>query len=307
MNKRREHVALKAMPPSASAAARAARLAGGCISGVGLHSGLAARVRLRPAPPGAGITFVRTDLAGEPSVAARHWAVTDTTLSTTLGEGAASVATVEHLMAALCGSNVHDCRVEVDAPELPLLDGSAEPWLRVISEAGVAQGSAGGAAPAAPVRIRAPVRVEEGASWAFALPAASARLTVGIEFERHAPIGRQWASWAADGAGSSGVGSFAEEVAPARTFALHEQIAALREAGLIRGGTLENALVCDGSRWLNGPLRFANEPARHKLLDLMGDLALLGGGLPATHVVAFRASHRLHVRLAQAIAAAAVT
>ena len=126
---------------------------------------------------------------------------------------------------------------------------------------------------------------------------------MGIDFPGHLPIGRQWASWAPEEASTS-ADAFESEVAPARTFALAEQLESLRERGLIRGGSLDNALVCDAERWLNDtPPRFANEPARHKLLDLMGDISLLGGALPLAHIVAFRAGHRLHVALAEAIAA----
>lgn len=275
------------------------------VVGVGLHSGEMARVRLLPSSEH-GITFQRSDQRRAPPVVARPGAVVSTVLSTTLGlAGGATIATVEHLLAALCGLRVESCRVEVDAAELPVLDGSAAPWVSAIQRAGLKPLHEA----SSPVVVREPLWVEESGSWVAAVPAPSPRLTVGIEFE-HAPIGRQWASWTPEPATreqrgeGDGAASFVSEVAPARTFALHEQIPALREAGLIRGGSLDNALVCDTVRWLNGPLRFANEPARHKLLDLLGDLALLGGRLPQAHIVAFRASHKLHVRLAAAIEAA---
>ena len=290
------------------------------VVGTALHTGVTSSVRL--CPSNEGIQFVRTDLPGKPSIAADVSEVASTVLSTTIGHGEAQVSTVEHLMAALCGMGVRNCRVEVNATELPILDGSAAEWVAAIREAGLAPTAAAGRTDArgactryqhAPVRATRVVLVEEGDSWAIALPALSPRLTVGIDFPSHASIGRQWASWAPDemGCGSAFergaatiTDAFAIDVAPARTFALAEQLDALSERGLIRGGSLENALVCDASGWLNpSPLRFANEPARHKLLDLMGDLALLGGTLPLAHVVAFRAGHRLHVALAEAIAA----
>ena len=293
------------------------------VAGVGLHGGQHARVRLRPAVAGEGIHFVRTDLPTAPVIAARPSAVVSTALSTTIGDASSgvTVATVEHLMAALCGARVSACRVEVDAPELPVLDGSAAQWVHAIDAAGVsrlAASSAGAANGNDVISLAAPVRVQEGESWAVAFPSSSLRYSVGIDFASHAPIGRQWASWAPkpdspsgpgklDAAGAAvaatrgGVGSFEVEVAPARTFALQEQLSALHAAGLIKGGSLENALVCDAERWLNGPLRFVNEPARHKLLDLIGDLALLGSCLPRAHIVAYRPSHRLNIRLAQAI------
>eukprot|EP00908_Phaeocystis_cordata_P007901 Transcript_18573.p1 GENE.Transcript_18573~~Transcript_18573.p1 ORF type:complete len:318 (-),score=114.85 Transcript_18573:169-1122(-) len=265
------------------------------VSGVGLHTGAAVRVVARPATAAEGVYFVRSDRpGGEQRVAASPDSVTCTRLSTTLGDGDASVRTVEHLLAALCGAGVTACRVELDGPELPLLDGSAAPWLAAIHAAGVAPLAS--AAP--PARLRAPCWVHEGDSWVVALPAAAAQLAYGLDFPSHAAIGRQWFSW------EPHAGSFADEVAPARTFGLYEQLEALQAQGLIKGGTAESAIVCDRERWLTGPLRFANEPARHKLLDLVGDLALLGGQLPCAHVVAWKASHKLHVRLAQQILAA---
>ena len=294
------------------------------VAGVGLHGGQHARVRLRPAVAGEGIHFVRTDLPTAPVIAARPSAVVSTALSTTIGDASSggTVATIEHLMAALCGARVSACRVEVDAPELPVLDGSAAQWVHAINAAGVSRLAASSVSVGAAngndvISLAAPVRVQEGESWAVAFPSSSLRYSVGIDFSSHAPIGRQWASWApkpdspsgpgkldeagAAGAATRGVGSFEVEVAPARTFALHEQLPALHAAGLIKGGSLENALVCDAKRWLNGPLRFVNEPARHKLLDLIGDLALLGSCLPRAHIVSYRPSHRLNIRLAQAI------
>ena len=122
----------------------------------------------------------------------------------------------------------------------------------------------------------------------------------GIEFASHPPIGTQWCSWAPPNVCDGGA-SFAEQVAPARTFGLYEQLEGLREQGLIQGETAESALVCDRARWLNGPLRFDNEPARHKLLDLLGDLALLGA-LPRARIVAYKAGHRMHVALARKLA-----
>lgn len=281
------------------------------VGGVGLHSGVASRVKLRPAAASEGIHFVRTDLPqAKQQVRARLSAVASTELCTTLNAEGASVSTVEHLMAALCGMGIAACRVEVDAPELPILDGSAAPWVAAIREVGVTRAAAvGGGAPSdaldaaartAPATLSTPVWVEDSGSWAVATPALSPRLTVGLAFPSHPLIGRQWASWAP---GDNAVASFADDVAPARTFALAEQLDAMRSRGLIRGGSLENARVCDATRWINeDAARFANEPARHKLLDLIGDLALIGGGLPKAHVVTFKAGHGLHVALAKAIA-----
>jgi UDP-3-O-[3-hydroxymyristoyl] N-acetylglucosamine deacetylase len=149
------------------------------VSGIGLHTGASVRVVARPAEASEGVYFVRTDLGGEPRITASLNSVTDTRLSTTLGDGdganAASVRTVEHLLAALCGAGVSACRVEIDGPELPLLDGSAAPWVAAIFAAGVAPlAPAGGAAPLA-ARLKTPCWVHEGDAWVVALPADAAR------------------------------------------------------------------------------------------------------------------------------------
>ena len=263
------------------------------LSGVGLHSGATARVTVAPARAAEGIYFVRTDRrvgTAEIRIPASPRQVTSTRLSTTLGAGGSTVSTVEHFLAAACGTGVTACRVEVDGPELPLLDGSAMRWLTAIQAVGLSSL----ATPTRPIRLRSTCWVREDDAWIVALPAAEPQLAYGIEFRNHPPIGRQWFSWAPR------EGTFAEEVAPARTFGLYEQLEALRSQGLIRGATPDSAIVCDSEQWLTGPLRFVDEPARHKLLDLVGDLALLGT-LPCAHVVAWKASHRLHVELARQI------
>ncbi|MGD1905297.1 MAG: UDP-3-O-acyl-N-acetylglucosamine deacetylase [Leptolyngbyaceae cyanobacterium] len=259
--------------------------------GVGLHSGQETTVRILPAPEQAGRYFVRTDLPNTPKIPAHVSAVRQTLLSTELANGEATVRTVEHLLAALITSGVSNARIEIDGPEVPLLDGSALLWARAIAQAGVqAQ-----AATQTPIEVTAPVHIQEGDAFVMALPSALPRFTYGIDFDVSA-IGNQWYSWSPE------VSTFSEQVAPARTFGLAHQVDYLREQGLIKGGSLDNALVCDHSGWVNPPLRFENEPVRHKLLDLVGDLSLLGA-LPVAHVVAYKASHGLHVKLAQALLA----
>jgi UDP-3-O-[3-hydroxymyristoyl] N-acetylglucosamine deacetylase len=260
------------------------------VSGVGLHSGVETRVRVQPAPAQSGRVFVRTDLPSAPAIPATLEAVDQTLLSTELAVGDAKVRTVEHLLAALVGSGIDNARIEVDGPELPLLDGSAQDWVRAIARAGRQPQAA--ARPS--VTVTAPVHVHQGDAFVMAMPSDHCRLTYGIDFEVPA-IGNQWFSW------SPATGDFAQEVAPARTFGLAYQVEYLRSQGLIRGGSLDNALVCDRDGWVNPPLRFEQEPARHKLLDLVGDLSLLGV-LPQAHIVAYKASHQLHVQLARAIA-----
>jgi UDP-3-O-[3-hydroxymyristoyl] N-acetylglucosamine deacetylase len=266
---------------------------------VGLHSGELVTVTLCPAPAGEGRYFVRTDLPGPPSIPAALAAVDQTVLSTELRQGEATVRTVEHLLAALVGTGIDNARIEITGPEVPLLDGSALGWVEAIQAAGtVVQSKARSS-----LVLSQPVSVQEGDAWVAAFPAEITRLTYGIDFEV-AAIGQQWFSWLPQ-ANPYDPQGFVAMVAPARTFGLAHQIEYLQNQGLIKGGSLENALVCSHEGWLNPPLRFDNEPVRHKLLDLIGDLSLLGG-LPQAHVVAYKASHRLHVALGRAIQSALV-
>lgn len=255
-------------------------------TGAGLHSGLPTQVKILPAAPNSGRYFVRVDLPGAPQIPARLAQVSQTLLSTELSNGDATVRTVEHLLAALSGLGVDNARIEIDGAEVPLLDGSAQNWVESILQVGLI--------PQAKQRsareIRQPIWLQDGDAFVAALPAAELRFTYGIDFELSA-IGNQWHSWSPDQA------SFAKAIAPARTFGLAHQIEMLRQQGLIRGGSLENALVCSESGWLNPPLRFSNEPVRHKLLDLVGDLSLLGN-FPRAHFLAYKASHQLHIRFA---------
>jgi UDP-3-O-[3-hydroxymyristoyl] N-acetylglucosamine deacetylase len=259
------------------------------LSGVGLHLGQDTQVKIIPANPGEGRYFVRTDLPDQPSIPALVNFVDQTTLSTELRAGKATIRTVEHLLAALVSCGVVDARIEVNGPEIPLLDGSALPWVTAIAQAGLGQ------APSDATAILAePIWIREGDAFVAALPASETRFTYGIDFS-YCAIGNQWQSW------SPNFEDFAQAIAPARTFGFADQIDYLRQNGLIKGGSLENALVCDQKGWINPPLRFANEPVRHKLLDLVGDLSLLGA-IPQAHFLAYKASHHLHVKLAQAIA-----
>lgn len=260
------------------------------LSGVGLHTGVVTQVRVLPAAPNQGCFFVRVDLPGAPEVAASVEAIGQTVLSTELVQSGVTVRTVEHLLAALSGMGIDNARIEVNGPELPLLDGSAQAWVAAIETAGVVAQSAARRQNT----LNQPIWLQEGDAFVAALPASELRFTYGIDFALPA-IGNQWYSW------SPSQESFAVAVAPARTFALAEQVEQLRQRGLIKGGSLENALVCDQSGWVNPPLRFSNEPVRHKLLDLVGDLSLLGY-FPRAHILAYKASHHLHTRLVQQFA-----
>ena len=264
--------------------------------GVGLHSGVNTQVRILPAEAGSGRYFVRVDLPDLPIVPAQVAAVNHTVLSTQLGKGEVYVRTVEHLLAALSVMGVDNARIEIDGPEVPLLDGSASVWTANIAEVGLVSQLVNNQVPLA---ITEPLWVYQGDAFVCALPAAETRFSYGIDFDLPA-IGNQWHSWSLTAELENASASFAAEIAPARTFGLLHQIEHLQKTGLIKGGSLDNALVCGPEGWLNPPLRFANEPVRHKILDLVGDLSLLGT-FPRAHFLAYKASHNLHIQLAQKI------
>ena len=257
--------------------------------GVGLHSGQDCLVHLETgSKPGFWVGFL--DQPDQEPVLLAPDQVRDTRLCTALEIGGRPLATVEHLLAALTGVGLTQAEIWLEGHEIPLLDGSALPWVEAIAEAGLVD--LGPRAPLPP--LAAPISCQRGSSFVQALPSDQLLLSAAIEFPQPA-IGRQLFSLVLTPE------SFVREIAPARTFGFKDQVEQLREAGLIQGGALDNALVCDGDQWVNPPLRFADEPVRHKLLDLIGDLALVG--LPLAQVMAFRASHNLHTQLAAALAA----
>ena len=277
--------------PTLSEAKRTLKVAIPC-TGIGVHSGQRVSVTLRPAEPGTGIILRRTDLGVD--IPARYDHVADTRLSTTLGlpdRPEARVGTVEHLVAALAGCRVADCIVEVDGPEIPILDGSSAPWVFLMDCAGFAdQGRA------TAIEVLRPVRVAEGKAFAELRPKSGPGLTLAmsIAFDA-AAIGRQALTVDLSEA------VFRHDLAPARTFGLAHEVAALRSAGLARGGTLRNAVVVDGARVLTpGGLRMPDEFVRHKLLDAVGDLALAGAPLTG-RFIGHRSGHALNNRLLRAL------
>ncbi|NJK38909.1 MAG: UDP-3-O-acyl-N-acetylglucosamine deacetylase [Oscillatoriales cyanobacterium RM2_1_1] len=283
------------------------------LTGVGLHTGLLTEVRVMPGEWNRGRYFVRVDLPESPMIPASIQSVASTTLSTELVqqdsslETKPSIRTVEHLLAALMGMGVDQARIEINGPEVPLLDGSAQEWVGAISAAGLVPVQSGSNLQDSALDlglnldpdldpnfpISHPLAVQHRDAFVAAFPAAELRFTYGIDFSNSA-IGNQWYSWSPQQA------NFAECLAPARTFVLEAQVKQLQQMGLIKGGSLENALVCGELGWLNPPLRFPEEPVRHKLLDLIGDLSLLGT-IPNAHYVAYKAGHQLHTQLAQQI------
>jgi UDP-3-O-[3-hydroxymyristoyl] N-acetylglucosamine deacetylase len=269
-----------------------------CV-GVGVHSGRRVTLAIRPAPVDHGIVFRRADLGRV--IAARLDNVTDTRLCTTLADPAmasARIGTVEHLMAALSGLAIDNALIEVDGPEVPILDGSAAPFVFLLDCAGSVEQDA----LRRVIEIRRPVRVTSGASWAELRPLGPVTRTaqpilemdVSIDFAASA-IGRQSASLRLT------PDNFRHEIAAARTFTHASEVEQLQAAGLARGGSLDNAIVVDGATILNpGGLRMANEFASHKLLDAVGDLALAGARLHG-RFAAYRPGHELNNRLLRAL------
>jgi UDP-3-O-[3-hydroxymyristoyl] N-acetylglucosamine deacetylase len=260
------------------------------LSGIGLHSGEQVSVTVSPAPIDSGRYFIYD----QARIPANTSVVSASQLSTELRQDGTGVRTVEHLLSALFGMGVHNACITLDRPELPILDGSALPWVEAIAKVGIESQVEGDRL----IPLTETITVQKGDSFVTAIPADTLRFTYGIAFPTKA-IGEQWFSWSPAIADFSE--KFALEIAPARTFTLAAYIEQARAAGLIKGGSLENAIVCDGDRWVNPPLRFDNEPCRHKLLDLIGDISLLGF-LPRAHILAYKASHNLHAEFAIALA-----
>ncbi len=253
------------------------------LSGVGVHSGQAVSVHILGAPPGAGVVFLRRDV-GPPVLRATLESVRSTRRGITLGDGV-TVASVEHLLAAAAGLCIDNLRVEVEGPELPALDGSAAGYVAALSGAGIVEQEEN-------ARVIELGEVEVTVGDARAVTRAGGGLRLRYTVDLPPPLGRQVAS--------ADLSAFATAIAPARTWGFAGEAAALRAAGLARGAGPGNVLVIAEDGYLNPP-RFPDEPARHKILDLLGDLALLGARLQG-YVEVVRGGHALHVALAREIA-----
>ncbi len=259
-------------------------------TGVGLHSGKPASLTLAPAPENAGITFVRMDLGVE--IPARNEHVVDTTLSTSVGAGGARVATVEHVLAALHGMGVDNCRVEVDGPEIPILDGSAAPFVCLVQEAGIQRQRAARRY----LVVEAPVEVRDGDKVARLEPAETFSVEFTADFNHPLITNQSFRSTVSDR-------TFEREIARARTFCFLRDIERMQAAGLARGGSLENAIVVDEFSILNPEgLRFPDEFARHKVLDAIGDLALFGMPVLGA-LVAVKSGHAMNQALVRKVLA----
>ena len=256
--------------------------------GIGLHTGSPVTLTLRPAPPNHGVVFVRTDLPSPVSIPATAQYAVESALSTSLGKDGARVGTVEHLLGALLGLGLDNVRVELDGPEVPIMDGSAGPFAYLVQTAGVRVQEA----PKSFVVVKKPVQVRDGDKEASLAPCDRFRMDVAIDFH-HPLVSRQRLEMDFSGK------AFVREVSRARTFGFLRDVERLKAAGLALGGSLDNAIVIDDFSILNADgLRFPDEFVRHKVLDLIGDLALAGRRIWG-RVVAERAGHAMHTALVQ--------
>jgi UDP-3-O-[3-hydroxymyristoyl] N-acetylglucosamine deacetylase len=252
-------------------------------SDIGVHSGQTVNLTVKPAPINHGIKFVRSDLPNRPCIPARFNKVVDTSLATVLGSEGFIISTIEHLMAALAGLSIDNALVEVDSYELPIMDGSAGPFTRMLQKAGVEDQDA----PRYFFDICKPIELSRDGKFVGIFPSPDYRITCMIEFD-HPLIQKQEFSTVITPA------SFEKQIANARTFGFLHEVEYLKKFGLGQGGSLENAVIVDQEGVLNKDgLRFADEFVRHKLLDCIGDFYLLG--LPIKgHIIAKRSGHQFH-------------
>ncbi|MDP8247150.1 MAG: bifunctional UDP-3-O-[3-hydroxymyristoyl] N-acetylglucosamine deacetylase/3-hydroxyacyl-ACP dehydratase [Candidatus Tritonobacter lacicola] len=259
--------------------------------GIGVHTGSKTAITFKPAPPDTGIRFVRVDLPGRPSIAADIEHVVGVERGTVLGVDDVRVHTVEHVLAALCGLGIDNLFVEVDANEPPVGDGSAVPFVRMIRSAGIVEQDA----PRAFIELSAPVRTEKNGATITVIPGGEFRISCTYSFPSEG-FHDQFLSLTIDEE------TFEREIAPCRTFCFYHEVEELMNRGLIKGGSLDSAVVIgDGAIFSKERLRFRDEFVRHKILDLLGDLYLLGMRIRG-HVIAVRSGHELNVRLVNQLA-----
>lgn len=263
-------------------------------TGVGLHSGAKVTLVLRPAAPDTGIVFHRVDLIPVVSLQADPFGVSDTRMASCLEKDGAKVGTVEHLMSALAGLGIDNVHVDVDAAEIPIMDGSASPFVYLLQSAGIEEQNA----PKKFIRVKKTVAVKDGDKWAKLEPHDGFRLSFSIVFN-HPAVDQTGNFVTVDFADNS----YIREVSRARTFGFTQDVEALREQGLALGGSLENAIVMDEYRVLNAEgLRYADEFVKHKVLDAVGDLYLAGHPLLAAFS-AHKSGHAMNNTLLRALLA----
>ncbi len=249
------------------------------LSGVGLHTGCAAKLTLAPAPANAGFSFA---LADGSRIPATHQTVRSTVRCTTLGSPTAEINTVEHVLAALAGMGVDNAVISIDAEEVPIMDGSALPFAQAIADVGLTEQRV----PRRVLELRSPYWVRDGDKLLVVVPAPHFKINFFVAFPE--PVGNQFFETP-----EITPEYFLREIAPNRTFGFRAEVEALYSQGLALGGSLENAVVIDRDGYM-GPLRFPDEIVRHKALDLIGDFALLGMH-PRCEVIALKSGHALHV------------
>ena len=261
-------------------------------TGVGLHTGEKVYLTLRPAEVDIGVVFRRVDLDPVVELQAKPQSVGDTRLSTALKNGDVSVSTVEHLMSALAGLGIDNVYVEITSPEIPIMDGSAAPFVFLIQSAGVIEQQA----PKKFIRVTKPVKIEEGDKWAKFEPFEGFKVSFSIDFD-HPIFAKSPQSATVDFSTTS----FVKEVSRARTFGFMHEVEALREAGLALGGSHDNAIVMDSYSILNDDgLRYEDEFVKHKILDAIGDLYLLGHPLIGAFS-AHKSGHALNNKLLRSL------
>ncbi len=263
-------------------------------TGVGLHTGDKVYMTLRPAAPNTGIVFRRTDLEPPVDIRARQDNVGDTRLSTTLVNGEARVSTVEHLLSAMAGLGIDNAYVDLSAPEVPIMDGSAGPFVFLLQSAGIEEQNAAKRF----IRIKKPVKVQDGDKWASFDPFEGFKVGFSIDFD-HPIISKRTSRAEIDFSTTS----FVKEVSRARTFGFMRDIEMLREHNLALGGSMDNAVVLDDYRVLNEDgLRYEDEFVKHKILDAIGDLYLLGHSLIGAYH-AHKSGHELNNKLLRTLMA----
>lgn len=254
----------------------------GC-TGIGLHTGEKVKINLRPAPVNSGIKFVRTDLKGRPEVEVRFDNVFDTTLATTIGTNGCKVSTIEHLMAAFFGLGIDNAVVELDGPEVPIMDGSAAPFVFLIKSGDIREQKS----PKQFIVIKKPFKVDDGNRSVSIYPSKELKITYMIDFQ-HPLLRNQEYELTFSGR------DFVREISTARTFGFLKDVETLKKNGLARGGSLDNAVVIDDFRIINEDgLRFDDEFVRHKILDFIGDISIVGSPIIG-HFVVKKSGHFLN-------------
>jgi len=254
----------------------------GC-TGIGLHTGEKVKINIRPAPANSGIKFVRTDLKGRPEVEVRFDNVFDTTLATTIGTNGCKVSTIEHLMAAFFGLGIDNAVVELDGPEVPIMDGSAAPFVFLIKSGDVREQKS----PKQFIIIKKPFKVDDGNRSVCIYPSKELKITYMIDFQ-HPLLRNQEYELTFSGR------DFVREISTARTFGFMKDVETLKKNGLARGGSLDNAVVIDDFRIINEDgLRFDDEFVRHKILDFIGDISIVGSPIIG-HFVVKKSGHFLN-------------